>query len=337
LPQALRVGDHRFSHTMAIFDKRKPSTSSPHSDDTLTTTRSKRSHTPLRIFTSLCHLFALVFLILICIGNLNTRPVLRTTYFLKIDLSSIIPRSVPNAVLINSIARSIGLHDFYQVGLWNFCEGYNDAGITFCSQPQKLYWFNPVEILVNELLVGATIALPGGVTDALEIVKIASRWMFGCFIAGTVFTFLAILLAPLGFSSKPRWSHRGRRIFLREIPLMIFTLVTFILTAAASVVATVMFTIFRNVFQSAPELNVNAELGTSMLAFMWIASGFNLIGFLFQIGTCCGVCCCSGKKKAIREGRLSSNGKYITEKQRNGTARDGATRRFGWKNRRIGA
>jgi hypothetical protein len=34
--------------------------------------------------------------------------------------------NVPNAVLINSIARTIGLHDFYQVGLWNFCEGYQD-------------------------------------------------------------------------------------------------------------------------------------------------------------------------------------------------------------------
>ncbi len=47
-------------------------------------------------------------------------------YFYKLDLSDIIPESVPNAVLINSIARSLGLHDFYQVGLWNFCEGYND-------------------------------------------------------------------------------------------------------------------------------------------------------------------------------------------------------------------
>lgn len=118
---------------------------------------------------------------------------------------------------------------------------------------------------------------------------------------------------------------------------MLFTLVTLILTAGASAVATVMFTIFRNVFQSAPELNVTGELGAPMLAFMWIASGFNLVGFLFQTGTCCGVCCCSGKKKAIREGRLSSDGKPVTEKVGKDTARDGAVRRFGWKNRRIGA
>jgi SUR7/PalI family len=189
---------------------------------------------------------------------------------------------------------------------------------------------------VNELLAGATIALPGQVTDALEIVKIASHWMFGCFLAGTVLTFLAIFLAPLGFSSKPRWSHRGRRIFLREIPLIVFTLVTLILTAGASAVATVMFTIFRNVFQSAPELNITAELGAPMLAFMWIASGFNLVGFLLQAGTCCGVCCCSGKKRATREGRSSSGTKTTTEKYGQGGASSGLIKRFGWKNRRVG-
>lgn len=93
---------------------------------------------------------------LVGIGNVANKPVLRSTYFLYLDLSNIIPLSVPNAVLINSIARSIGLHDFYQVGLWGFCEGYNDEGITNCSKPKTLYAFNPVDIIVNELLAGAS-------------------------------------------------------------------------------------------------------------------------------------------------------------------------------------
>lgn len=72
------------------------------------------------------------------------------------DISDIIPVSVPNAVLINSIAQSLGLHDFYTVGLWNYCEGYNGQGTTSCSDPQTLYWFNPVEIIQSQLLAGAT-------------------------------------------------------------------------------------------------------------------------------------------------------------------------------------
>ena len=47
-----------------------------------------------------------------------------------------------------------GLKDFYQVGLWNFCEGTKDKGITACSKPIVMYWFNPVQILVDEMLNG---------------------------------------------------------------------------------------------------------------------------------------------------------------------------------------
>jgi hypothetical protein len=105
---------------------------------------------------SLLYLIAWIFLVLVVIGNVANKPVLRSTYFLYLDLSNIIPVSVPNAVLINSIAQTIGLHDFYQVGLWNFCEGYNAEGITHCSKPETLYAFNPVEIILNELLSGAS-------------------------------------------------------------------------------------------------------------------------------------------------------------------------------------
>ncbi|KAI4097991.1 MAG: hypothetical protein L6R37_006740 [Teloschistes peruensis] len=105
--------------------------------------------------SSFLFLVSLIFLILVEIGNLHPRPVLSDIYFIKIDLSHIIPRSVPNAALINSIARTLGLHDFYQVGLWGFCEGYGDE-ITSCSKPKALYWFNPVAIILDELLAGAT-------------------------------------------------------------------------------------------------------------------------------------------------------------------------------------
>jgi hypothetical protein len=109
-----------------------------------------------RALRSLLYIIAWIFLVLVVIGNVANKPVLRSTYFLYLDLSNIIPLSVPNAVLINSIARSIGLHDFYQVGLWGFCEGYNDEGITACSKPKTLYAFNPVDIILNELLAGAS-------------------------------------------------------------------------------------------------------------------------------------------------------------------------------------
>lgn len=286
---------------MGILSRSKPSNNAntnttPSSSSSSSTSRP----TGLRIFTALIYLVALVFLILVEIGNINNHPVIRSTYFLKISLANIIPASVPNAIFINSIAQSIGLHDFYQVGLWNFCEGYSGQGITHCSPTQTLYWFNPVEIILSELLAGASITLPSEVIDVLDLVRLASFWMFSCFLVGTVLTFLCIFLAPLGYSKHPRWEHRAKRIFIRQLPITVLAFAALLFTAAGCLIATIMFVIFRNKFSGAADLNIKAHLGVPMMAFMWIATGMNLIGFLMQVGTCCGVCCCTGRNRDMK-------------------------------------
>lgn len=118
--------------------------------------RATRPRMSWALLTSLLLLISLVFLILVEIGNIEVNPILNKIYFIRLDLSDIIPVSVPNAVLINSIAQTLGLHDYYTVGLWNFCEGNNGEGFLDCSNPKTLYWFNPIEILQSELLQGAT-------------------------------------------------------------------------------------------------------------------------------------------------------------------------------------
>ncbi|ETI28898.1 hypothetical protein G647_01350 [Cladophialophora carrionii CBS 160.54] len=298
---------------MHVFGRSK--SKQPHAEDSSSNKEinaersgySKAPPTGLRVFTITIYTLATVFLILVLIGNINNNAVIRSTYFLRIELANIIPASVPYAVFINSIAQSIGLHDFYQVGLWNFCEGYNGQGITHCSPTETLYWFNPVEIILNELLAGASIKLPSDVVDVLELVRLASAWMFACFIVGVCLTFLCVFFAPMGFSKHPRWQHRTRRIFLRQLPITILSFGALLLTAAASVIATVMFVIFRNQFQGAADLNIHARLGQPMFAFMWIATGLNLVGFLMQVGTCCGVCCCTGRRKAERRSQRQNH------------------------------
>ena len=293
------------SHT----DKRN----SRSTDDTLPGYQKPRP-TSLRLFTAVLYLISTAFLVLVEIGDINNKAVIRDTFFLKIGLANVIPETVPNAIFINSIAQTIGLHDFYQVGLWNFCEGYNGQGITYCSKPKLLYWFNPVEILLNELLAGASIALPTEVADALRLVRLASRWMFVCFLVGVCLNFVCVFLVPMGFSKQPRWQHRARRIFIRQFPLTVLTFLTLLFTAGGSVIATVMFVIFHNKFRGAAELNIEAHLGTPMLAFMWLATGLNLIGFVMQIGTCCGVCCFSGRRKAERKSHMSQTKATAIEK-----------------------
>lgn len=195
-------------------------------------------------------------------------------------------------MLVNSLARSLGLHDFYQVGLWNFCEGYNDEGITSCSKPQTLYWFDPVKILLNELLAGATVALPADINKILDLIKIVSHLMFGFFLTGICMTFVSIFTTPIVL--RTRWW---------SFAIAVWTFVAALLTVAATIIATVMFIIFKNVITSQPGLNIGASIGTQMFVFMWIAAGFNFLGFLIHLFL---TCCCASKRD-VRTGRRKGN------------------------------
>jgi hypothetical protein len=118
--------------------------------------RATRTRKTWALLTSFFLFVALIFLILVEIAGVQNKKIIRNWYFIRFDFSNVVPSSVPNFQLLNTIAQTLGLHDFYQVGLWSFCEGYKNEGVTFCSKPQTLYWFNPVEILRNELLAGAS-------------------------------------------------------------------------------------------------------------------------------------------------------------------------------------
>jgi hypothetical protein len=227
------------------------------------------------------------------IGNISNRAVLRNTYFFKLNLTNIIPVSAGNSlVLVNSLARSLGLHDFYQVGLWNFCEGYNDEGITDCPNPRALYWFNPVDIFVNELLPGATIALPAEINNILSLLRIASHIMFGFFLTGVCMNFVNIFLSPIVLYS--RWI---------SFPFAIWTFISALLTVAATIIATVIAVVLKNVVTSQANLNIGASVGTQMFAFMWIGAATSLIGWLIHL---CLSCCCASRRD-VKTGRKRGN------------------------------
>jgi hypothetical protein len=88
------------------------------------------------IAASIFYFLTIPFLILVIIGNTHINSTLNDIYFFQLDVSQVIPISVENSRLLNSVARSLGLHDFYQVGLWNFCEGYNDEYVPLFHIPR---------------------------------------------------------------------------------------------------------------------------------------------------------------------------------------------------------
>jgi hypothetical protein len=156
-----------------------------------------------------------------------------------------------------------------------------------------MYWFDPVAILLNELLAGATIALPAEINTTLNLVKLASHLMFGFFITGMCMNFVSIFITPVVLYSR-WWS----------LPTAIWTFIAALLTSAATTIATVMFVIFRNVITSQAGLDISASLGTDMFAFMWTGAAFSIFGFIIHL--CLG-CCCASRRDVVT-GRRRGNG-----------------------------
>lgn len=299
LPSALRIRRRSpqaqggsFSPTLPSSEKRSSPISRPEVSQAALR-RSTRLRKAFAATASVCYLISFVFLVLILLGNTHNQAVLRDVYFFRLDLSNIIPLSAPNAMLINSIAQTLGLHDFYQVGLWNFCEGYNNVGITFCSTPQTLYWFNPVAVLTNELLAGATIALPTQVITVLNILRLASQIMFGFFLAGCVLAFLLVFLSPL--VARSRWY---------SLPFSLVAFLAAVLVTAASIIGSVISWVFKYAAESQSDLNIHAYVGVPMMVFVWIASGFAILAFVIHSG----LGCCCASRRDITTGRRPVKG-----------------------------
>lgn len=294
-------------------------------------------------------LLAWIFLLLVEIGTVSNRPVVRSTFFLRLNMANIIPISVGGgATLVNSIARTIGLHDFYTVGLWSFCEGYDDTGISDCSRTRSLFWFNPVAVVVNELLAGASVALPAEIYGQLGMVRVASWWAFGLFMAAVVLSFLVIFLTPLAWTPRnkvneksipggpaagdgaadraptcvvdepadgittdrapdDRSHHFPKPSFLvrlrgRALPatVLLMSVIATILTLAAAIVASALFSRLASTLKTQPSINIGAELGGKMFSFMWLAVFFHLCSLVAQLVLCwdvdwrrwCGWCRC---------------------------------------------
>ncbi|KAI8633920.1 SUR7/PalI family-domain-containing protein [Xylariaceae sp. FL1651] len=267
----------------------KENANSSSAKDSMGLKRATRTRRGAIVVLSFFYLVAIVFLILVEIGNTRGTTILGSMYFFKLDLADIFPQSAPTTLTLqDSIARSLGLHDFYQVGLWNYCEGYQTNGITHCSKPNAAFWFNPVEILLNELLAGASIALPSEVNSILNILRIASHIMFGFFLSGLVLDAVLIILSPIVLYSR-WWS----------LPIGILSFIAALLVVVAAILATVISYVAQYALSSQPDLGVTASVGTKMLAFEWTAAGFTLLAFIVHAGL---GCCCTSRRD-IRTGR----------------------------------
>ena len=118
--------------------------------------------------------------------------------------------------------------------------------------------------------------------------------MFGLFLTSACLSFVLMFLMPISVVS--RWWTLG-------IAILAFLNALFV--TAASIIATAMFIIFRNVISSVREINIGASVGVTMFAFMWVASAFAIFAWLVQTG----LCCCCASRRDVKTGRKRGNEK----------------------------
>ena len=182
-------------------------------------------------------------------------------------------------------------------------------GIVFCSTPQRFYWFNPVEVITNELLAGSTIALPTTVNDILTLVRIASQCMWGFFMTGLILNTVLMIAGPVAVFSR-LWS----------LPFGLLSGISSLLVVAGSSIATAMSVIFRWALTQQNELNIKAYVGMRMIAFMWVASVTTIIPWLIHSG----LGCFCASRRDVKTGRkslfMSRNSPHLHLRQGEATA-----------------
>lgn len=123
--------------------------------------------------------------------------------------------------------------------------------------------------------------------------------MFGLFLTAAPLNFILMFIVPLSVFS--RWA---------TLPIAILTFLGALITTVAAVIATVMFIIMQNAITSATQLNIKAEIGAEMFAFMWIAAVTAILAWLIQMGMCC---CCASRRDVRRGKKRGSKKAWSTE------------------------
>ncbi|KAF3004245.1 hypothetical protein E8E13_007590 [Curvularia kusanoi] len=195
---------------------------------------------------------------------------------------------------LTGAASSKELKDFYQVGLWSYCEGEKDKDgvekITYCSSSKTQFWFNPIEVwgLQNTSVQNV---LGDDLQKGLDTYKKVAGWMNWAFIIATILTAAEFVIGFFAIFS--RWG---------SLVTTILSTASSLFSIAAAATATGVYGVLTGVFHTALEpYNIEASMGNKMLQTMWLGVAFSIASGLFWLLS---VCCCSGSsghKKTVVE------------------------------------
>jgi hypothetical protein len=175
------------------------------------------------------------------------------------------------------------LKDFYQIGLWGYCDGDVSNGsynLTDCSNPKDDFSFDPLSVwgLENDSVVNE---LPKGYHKFSKTYKAVIGWMTIAYILAFATTILEIAVGIFSI-----WSRWGSCV------TTVFAGLAFLFTAAASATSTAIFLVIRSGAGAIlAAYGIRLFIGKHILAVTWIATFCSLVGLASWTLS---VCCCAG-------------------------------------------
>lgn len=266
------------------------------------------------IFTPLALTIAsFVCVVLINLGGYSkSSSTLSSLYFFQVDFSNYTSGSSSSELSqFLTVARQDGyISDFYQVHLWNYCNGSTDETsgsvtrkVTWCSARTRNSWFDPLDVwniegVLNASTVGQSSTVIGqlqnnitsleesvldkSARNALKTYQKVSKWVFTAYFASLWFLLAAVVFGVLA-------------VFTRFMSFVtwVISIISTILVGGASLTATIMFSVLVGALKTTLSgHNIEITLSTQMLAVTWLATLFSLAATLFWLFS---ACWCSGK------------------------------------------
>ncbi|KAK0872226.1 hypothetical protein LTS02_001415 [Friedmanniomyces endolithicus] len=210
--------------------------------------------------------------------------------------------SVENTIKqdISSVARTLGIHDFYNVHILDFCEGYYTPGpvpnttlprsqihrnVTSCSNRTAMYSFDPRTTLQQELNASGhgNVALsdlnwPSDVDRGLHALVIAQKATFVLYCVAIALIGVATLLALASLFAEGR---------LSAFVNVLVDWLAFLAIGLASAIATAVAVKAVDVINKyGDHIGAQASTGSMFLVLTWVATAVMLVASIVWCFEC---------------------------------------------------
>ncbi|PNS18173.1 SUR7 family protein pun1 [Sphaceloma murrayae] len=222
------------------------------------------------------------------------------------DLANIldaIPESIQDRAedLLNTVARRLGLRDYYSVHLMTYCEGFYEPGsvpnatlsasdidrnTTYCSNRTAFFEWDPRDSLQRNLNESGNsnvnvsdLNWPSQIDDGIRALHTVQRATFVIYCVAIGLIALATIAAIISIVFSGRLSACGN---------ILLSFLAFLAIGVASGLVTAIVIIgVRTLNRYAEQVGIQAQRGTGFLALTWSATAAMFICVVWWTADCC--------------------------------------------------